>query len=316
MIFRTVDLPAPFGPTTPIFAPGRKFSDDVVEDDLVAVGLADLLHGVDELRHALDGSSPRSDLDSRPARALAPVAAAVLAAPSGRGPSSSSRVRDAVGQAAVADGSSTAVCAGGVARRARVTAAMHRLQVRADGVRLDLQLRAQLPVRALVLAGARAARARRPDRPCAGDAATLSASRRQHVTVRTSVPRPPTARSHGPAAGRCWRAGTRRSGTPSFAWRGRPWSLATLPTTVTMVSYIGLSSARCGDRTCPASSRGAPAGGPDRDSVDGRRRLGTTTATASARRSCRCADARLGRRHVHEHEERPAAIPGAVLITR
>lgn len=25
MIFRTVDLPAPFGPTTPIFAPGRKF---------------------------------------------------------------------------------------------------------------------------------------------------------------------------------------------------------------------------------------------------------------------------------------------------
>ncbi|SIC12302.1 Uncharacterised protein [Mycobacteroides abscessus subsp. abscessus] len=25
MIFRTLDLPAPFGPTTPIFAPGRKF---------------------------------------------------------------------------------------------------------------------------------------------------------------------------------------------------------------------------------------------------------------------------------------------------
>jgi hypothetical protein len=27
MILRIVDLPAPFGPTTPIFAPGRKFSD-------------------------------------------------------------------------------------------------------------------------------------------------------------------------------------------------------------------------------------------------------------------------------------------------
>src|SRR6185503_5980893 len=26
MIFRTLDLPAPLGPTTPIFAPGRKFS--------------------------------------------------------------------------------------------------------------------------------------------------------------------------------------------------------------------------------------------------------------------------------------------------
>ena len=26
MIFSTVDLPAPFGPTTPIFAPGRKLS--------------------------------------------------------------------------------------------------------------------------------------------------------------------------------------------------------------------------------------------------------------------------------------------------
>jgi hypothetical protein len=26
MIFRTVDFPAPFGPTTPIFAPGRKFN--------------------------------------------------------------------------------------------------------------------------------------------------------------------------------------------------------------------------------------------------------------------------------------------------
>jgi hypothetical protein len=26
MIFNTVDLPAPLGPTTPIFAPGRKFS--------------------------------------------------------------------------------------------------------------------------------------------------------------------------------------------------------------------------------------------------------------------------------------------------
>ncbi len=26
MILRTLDLPAPFGPTTPIFAPGRKFS--------------------------------------------------------------------------------------------------------------------------------------------------------------------------------------------------------------------------------------------------------------------------------------------------
>ena len=26
MIFRTVDLPAPFGPTTPIFAPGRNAS--------------------------------------------------------------------------------------------------------------------------------------------------------------------------------------------------------------------------------------------------------------------------------------------------
>ncbi|SKT44259.1 Uncharacterised protein [Mycobacteroides abscessus subsp. abscessus] len=25
MIFSTLDLPAPFGPTTPIFAPGRKF---------------------------------------------------------------------------------------------------------------------------------------------------------------------------------------------------------------------------------------------------------------------------------------------------
>ena len=27
MIFRTVDLPAPFGPSTPIFAPGRNDSE-------------------------------------------------------------------------------------------------------------------------------------------------------------------------------------------------------------------------------------------------------------------------------------------------
>ncbi len=53
MIRKTLDLPAPFGPTTPIFAPGRKFRRDVVKDDLVAVRLADLPHRVDEFGHAV-----------------------------------------------------------------------------------------------------------------------------------------------------------------------------------------------------------------------------------------------------------------------
>ena len=52
MILSSDDLPAPLGPTTPILAPGRKDSVDVVEDDLVAVSLTSLAQGVDELRHS------------------------------------------------------------------------------------------------------------------------------------------------------------------------------------------------------------------------------------------------------------------------
>jgi hypothetical protein len=51
MIFRTLDLPAPLGPDDADLRAGQERQGDVVEDDLVAVRLARLVHRVDELRH-------------------------------------------------------------------------------------------------------------------------------------------------------------------------------------------------------------------------------------------------------------------------
>jgi hypothetical protein len=53
MIRKTLDLLALFGPTTPIFAPGRKFRLTSSSDHLVAVRLADLPHRIDEFGHAV-----------------------------------------------------------------------------------------------------------------------------------------------------------------------------------------------------------------------------------------------------------------------
>jgi len=46
------------GPDHSDLGPGQEAQRDVVQYDLVAVGLANLLHGVDELSHGSDGSSP------------------------------------------------------------------------------------------------------------------------------------------------------------------------------------------------------------------------------------------------------------------
>ena len=72
MIFSSVDLPEPFRPSTPIFAPGKERQADVAQDD--ALGrhdLADPVHGVDELSH-------RADLTVEGARIIDECAATVL----------------------------------------------------------------------------------------------------------------------------------------------------------------------------------------------------------------------------------------------
>ena len=51
MILSTLDLPAPFGPDDADLRAGQERQRDVVEDHLVAVRLAHLVHGVDELSH-------------------------------------------------------------------------------------------------------------------------------------------------------------------------------------------------------------------------------------------------------------------------
>lgn len=52
MMRRTLDLPAPLGADDADLGAGQEAQRDIVEDDLVAMGFADLAHGVDEFRHA------------------------------------------------------------------------------------------------------------------------------------------------------------------------------------------------------------------------------------------------------------------------
>ena len=52
MMRRTLDLPAPVGADDADLGAGQEAQRDIVEDDLVAMGFADLAHGVDEFRHA------------------------------------------------------------------------------------------------------------------------------------------------------------------------------------------------------------------------------------------------------------------------
>ena len=50
MIFISVDLPAPFTPSTPIFTPGRKDKRDALEHLAAArKGLGQILHHIDVL---------------------------------------------------------------------------------------------------------------------------------------------------------------------------------------------------------------------------------------------------------------------------
>ena len=72
MIFRTVDLPGAVRPDDTDLGSRQEVQRHVIEDDLVTVGLPDLLHGVDELRHVSDGScaalSPRRPVRRPPAQ--------------------------------------------------------------------------------------------------------------------------------------------------------------------------------------------------------------------------------------------------------
>ena len=100
----------------------------VIENDLVAVGLPDLLHAVDELRHALDGSCVRLMLRRRLDRGAAPVDT-VFAAPlaavlgvSGRGVGDQPRIVGSEVAARIAGGIRDGVGVGGPCGRAAVPA--------------------------------------------------------------------------------------------------------------------------------------------------------------------------------------------------
>ena len=55
IIRSSVDLPVPFGPEDADLGSGQERERDVIEDDLVAVRLADTAHLIDELRHVIQG---------------------------------------------------------------------------------------------------------------------------------------------------------------------------------------------------------------------------------------------------------------------
>ena len=61
MIFSSEDLPVPFGPTTPIFAPCRNDSVTRCRDDLVAMGLAHVAQGETHTRHGRQPWLPHPD---------------------------------------------------------------------------------------------------------------------------------------------------------------------------------------------------------------------------------------------------------------